>query len=88
MEAPYGDETCLKRNVFFNLESLIGIPRYEITDICRQAGELTVSARYTGPRSCPYCRGQRLRNKGRIERKLRHVSWTSKRVNLRSSGWF
>jgi transposase len=71
----------------FNLESLIGIPQYEITEICNEAGELTVAARYTGPRSCPHCHGQRLRNKGRIERKVRHVSWTAKRVYLKLSGW-
>lgn len=69
-----------------NLESLIGIPQYEIIAIANEAGAVTISARYRGAPSCPHCNGQRLRNKGRIVRLVRHASWSAKRVFLRLLG--
>jgi transposase len=59
---------------------------YEITEIENAAGGLTITARYTGSRSCPECQGERLRNKGVLERTVRHVSWSAKRVFLRLLG--
>jgi transposase len=55
-------------------------------DIENEGGALTITARFAGVASCPECRGQRLRNKGRIERKVRHVSWSARRVFLRLLG--
>jgi transposase len=69
-----------------SLESLIGLPSYEITGIENEAGTVTVEARHTGQQSCPQCKGQRLRNKGVIERVVRHVSWSAKRVFMRLKG--
>ena len=68
------------------LENLIGIPHYEITDVLERPGEVTIQARYTGPRTCPHCQGTRLRNRGRITRKVRHVSWAAERVWLILNG--
>ena len=47
---------------------------------------MEVWARYTGPRSCPWCEGTKLRNKGVIERLVRHVSWAARQVWLRVRG--
>ena len=68
------------------LESLIGIPHYEIIDIENEARALTITARFIGTACCPECRGDRLRNKGRVVRIVRHVSWSAKRVFLRLYG--
>ena len=65
-----------------SLENLIGIPHYEITDIKRTAGDVRIWARYTGPRSCPDCGSSELRNKGLVERTIRHASWAAERVWL------
>jgi transposase len=65
-----------------NLDNLIGIPHYEIIDIEHSAGEVSISARYTGPRCCPGCSGTHLRNKGLVVRRVRHVSWAWQRVRL------
>jgi len=65
-----------------SFEDLIGIPHYEIIDIQESAGQVRIWARYTGPRSCPHCEGRNLRNKGLVERCIRHVSWASQRVWL------
>jgi transposase len=69
-----------------SLERLLGLPHYEITGIEETGGEIWIRARYTGPRSCPSCQGERLRDKGRIERLLRHVSWAVRSVWLRLDG--
>ena len=45
-------------------EIFLGLPQYEITNIDRTGGVITISARHAGPISCPKCRGSRLRNKG------------------------
>jgi transposase len=65
-----------------NLETLIGMPHYEIIDIHRESGELRIWARYNGPRACPNCGSSCLRDKGLISRTLRHVSWACERVWL------
>lgn len=69
-----------------SLETLIGLPHYEIIDTQEQAGRLMIWARYTGPRWCPECHGRKLRNKGAIERLVRHVSWAAREVWLRLQG--
>ena len=38
-------------------EIVLGLPRYEISNIERTGGTITISARYTGPISCPRCGG-------------------------------
>jgi len=65
-----------------DLETLIGLPQYEITQIEQSGGELSISAVYTGARSCPECGATQLRNKGVITRTVRHVSWAVRRVWL------
>jgi transposase len=56
-------------------EILLGLPDFQITDIQRKDGNLRISARYTGPRFCAHCGDGRLRNKGWIERRVRHEDW-------------
>ena len=56
-------------------EIVLGLPQYEITAINRCGGVITISARYTGPISCPQCGGSRLRNKGFCRRSVRHDDW-------------
>jgi len=69
-----------------SLHHLLGVPHYEISEIEQAGGELRIWARYTGPRSCPHCAGTRLRNKGPIVRRVRHVSWGFPRVWLMLHG--
>jgi transposase len=38
----------------------------------RVGGEVRISARYSGPISCPHCGGGKLRSKGRYRRQVRH----------------
>jgi transposase len=56
-------------------ELVLGLPDYEITDIQVRGGAIHISARYTGPVSCPQCGRGRLRNKGRYIRRVRHENW-------------
>ena len=56
-------------------ETLLGLPHYEIIDVQWVAGEVRISARYTGPKSCPRCAGERLRSKGCYRRLVRHENW-------------
>ena len=56
-------------------EIVRGLPDYEITDLQIRGGGIHISARYTGPRSCPHCGRDRLRNKGRYQRRVRHENW-------------
>lgn len=65
-----------------SLVDLIGIPHYEITRLVKEGGEVKIWAKYSGFRSCPHCFCGRLRNKGVIERKVRHASWAAARVFL------
>ena len=60
-------------------EIVLGLPQYEITSIGRSGGTITISARYTGPISCPKCGGSRLRNKGWCRRMVRHDDWGFRR---------
>jgi transposase len=60
-------------------EIVLGLPQYEISNIARSGGTITISARYTGPISCPKCRGSRLRNKGWCHRVVRHDDWGFRR---------
>ena len=58
-----------------NSEIILGLPQYEISNIERNGGTIAISARYTGPISCPKCGGSRLRNKGDCRRTVRHDDW-------------
>ncbi len=69
-----------------SIKQLIGIPHYDIIDVRQASGEVRIWARYTGPRSCPHCGGITLRNKGRILREVRHLSWAAERVWLTLEG--
>ena len=60
-------------------EILLGLPQYEISNIARSGGTITISARYTGPISCPHCGGSHLRNKGWCRRRVRHDDWGFRR---------
>ena len=60
-------------------EILLGLPQFEVTSIQRSGGTITISARYTGPISCPQCGGSRLRHKGWCRRKVRHDDWGFRR---------
>ena len=63
-------------------EILLGLPLFEISNIERNGSTITISARYTGPISCPHCGGSRLRNKGWCLRTVRHDDWGSRRAML------
>jgi len=41
-------------------EIVLGLPDDEITDLQIRGGEIHISARYTGLRSCPHCGRDRL----------------------------
>ena len=69
-----------------SIESILGLPFYEITDIQSLGGEIQIRARYTGPSECPACQSQCLRNKGPIVRSVRHISWSANRVRLEVNG--
>ncbi len=60
-------------------EIVLGLPQYEISNIVRSGGTITVSARYAGPISCPNCGGTQLRNKGWCRRLVRHDDWGFRR---------
>ena len=62
-----------------NSEIVLGLPQYEISNIARNGGTITISARYSGPISCPKCGGSRLRNKGWCRRMVRHDDWGFRR---------
>ena len=63
-------------------EAIIGLPGYQITGIEERSGRVRISARYTGPKSCPHCGGEHLRLKDRRVRKLRHESWGVRHCEL------
>jgi transposase len=60
-------------------EIVLGLPQYEISNIERSGGTITVSARYTGSITCPQCGGSRLRHKGWCFRTVRHDDWGFRR---------
>ena len=53
-------------------ELILGLPCYQITGIARHGRELRISARYSGPISCPDCGQRKLRKKDRYIRRVRH----------------
>ena len=56
-------------------EIVLGLPDYEITGLEIRGGGIRISARYIGLKACPHCGSERLRNKGRYERRVRHENW-------------
>jgi transposase len=54
---------------------VLGLPGYQITGIEESAGRVTISARYTGTKSCPHCGSERLRLKDKRIREPRHECW-------------
>ena len=64
-------------------EIVLGLPQYEISSIERSGGTITISARYTGPISCPHCQSSRLRSKGWCRRSVRHDDWGFRQCVLR-----
>lgn len=68
------------------LQPILGLPQYDIISIRASGGEVTIQARYRGPVSCAECGSIRLRNKGRISRRVRHVSFAASRVWLELAG--
>lgn len=56
-------------------EIVLGLPGYKITGIRRERGEVSIAARYSGPRCCPSCGGSRQRSKGVYRRRVRHENW-------------
>ena len=54
---------------------LLGLPDLQIIDIQREKGEIRISARYTGPKFCAHCGATVLRNKGWVQRMVRHEDW-------------
>jgi transposase len=67
----------------------MGLPDYQVTGIEEHEGRVRISARYTGPRSCPACEGTSLRLKDKRMRRPRHESWGLRRceVALESLKW-
>ena len=56
-------------------EAVLGLPGYQLTGIEESAGEVRISVRHAGPRSCPHCHSERLRLKDKRMRQPRHESW-------------
>ena len=67
-------------------EWLLGLPNYEISGIEWSGGEVRITARYSGPLSCPHCGGEALRNKERFTRRVRHENWGLRRSVLLLEG--
>jgi transposase len=65
-----------------SLEELIGLPHYKIIDIARIAGKIEIVAEDTGTQACPHCGSTHLRNKGVLNRRVRHASWAVQHVWL------
>lgn len=80
------DRTNFAEIVLISLENLLGLPSFQINESKTTGDGVTFWARYTGPRMCPYCRGEDLRNKGRIVRRVRHENWGGFRVWLMLEG--
>lgn len=53
--------------------SLLGLPNFEIERI-DGLESVSIWARYVGPVACPHCGSEKLRNKARNERRVRHAS--------------
>lgn len=65
---------------------ILGLPAYQITGLERRGPEVRISIRYTGPISCPHCGGEKLRNKDRFTRRIRHESLCGRRCVLLLDG--
>ena len=63
-------------------EAIIGLPGYEVTAVERTSEGVRISARHSGPISCPHCGSGALRSKGRYTRRVRHESWGTRRCVL------
>jgi transposase len=63
-------------------EAVLGLPEYDVTAVDEVAGQIRISARFTGNVSCPHCGEQKLRLKDRRMRRPRHESWGSRRCVL------
>ena len=63
-------------------ELLLGLPQYEITGMERRDGSVLISARYTGPVTCPKCGGERFRIKETYQRTVRHENFGTRPVRL------
>jgi transposase len=72
-----------------NEEILLGLPGYQITGITFQSGEVRISVRYAGPKSCPHCHSQRQRSKGWYHRLVRHqnLGLRHSRLELAARKW-
>jgi len=68
-----------------NDEIVLGLPGYQITGIERTSGEVRISARYTGPKSCPHCGSEHQRSKGWYGRLVRHETWGLRHCRLELS---
>jgi hypothetical protein len=70
-------------------EKLWWVAQYEITKIERENGWVVLSARYTGPITCPACGASKLRSKGRHVHQVRHESWGERRIGSATvERWF
>ena len=69
-----------------NSKILLGLPDFQITGIAWKCGEVRISARYTGPISCPHCAGTKLRDKGRYLRRVRHEDLGERHCALELEG--
>ena len=67
-------------------EILLGLPGYQIIGVEWKSGEVRISARYTGPKSCPHCGAHRLRDKGCYRRRVRHENWGLRPCRLEVEG--
>lgn len=67
-------------------EAVLGLRGYEIKDICKGGGTVTIRARYTGPARCPHCGAERLRKKDRFTRTVRHESLGMRQGYLQLEG--
>ena len=72
-----------------NEEILLGLPGYQITGITLRSGEVRISVRYSGPKSCPHCQSQRQRSKGWYQRLVRHqnLGLRHSRLELTARKW-
>jgi hypothetical protein len=75
-------KTILGDYVLTNDEIILGLPLFQITRIERTCGEVSISARYTGPKSCPHCYSERQRSKGWYSRLVRHEDWGLRHARL------
>ena len=73
---------CSGECVLIRSEIVLGLPDYEITGLQSSDGGIKISARHTGLRLCPQCGSNRLRNKGRSQRRVRHENWGSRHCIL------